>query len=172
MLLVASYSLWLRFRPAPVAPGQVITAQPAHKLDGQPTIVIQPKQVIVYRDTVKVVEKLGIPQPAPQELVQQAVDLPPLKYGGVSATMLNMSSGQSRTVIKANDAPWFAFKSDNAIGVGYGVSSKGQTAVIRYRRDMLQVKNLIVSGELEGNYAPLRKDPLEGRAMVFGEIRW
>lgn len=166
-----SYLAWLRWHAPDVKSGQVVTATPAPAVENEPQIAIQPKQVIVYRDTVRVVEKLGLPPAAPQEKVQQAVAIPELKYGGTAATFINTSTGQSRTIIKASEAPWLAFRNDLAIGIGAGVGTQGNTMAVRIRYDVAQVKGVTISPELEGNYAANRKDQNEGRAMLWVEWR-
>jgi len=165
------YLAWLKFKAPDVKPGAVIQATVAPAVKNEPTVAVQPKQLIVYRDTVRVVEKLGLPPAAPQERVQQAVEIPRLKYGGTAATFTNRSTGQSRTVIKAAPAPWFAFRNDLAIGAGYGIGTGGNTMAGRIRYDVAQIKALTLSGEVEANYAEKRQEPIEGRAMLWLEWR-
>jgi hypothetical protein len=166
------YLLWCRFGSKPPTAGQTIEAQPAKATKDMPQKVITPRRVVVIADGAKAAENLHIDPPQPREEVQTAVTVPELKYGGTSTTFLNASTGESRTVIKANEAPWFALRRDSAVGIGYGIGTEGQTIAARYRRDVLQVKALTLSGELEANYAERRERPIEGRAMVWGEIRW
>lgn len=170
-ILIAAYCAWLVFHKPDIKPGEVVTASPAKAVKGEPQVAIKPKQVIVYRDTVRVVEKLGLPPAQPQEQIIQAVDVPKLKYGGVSATFLDMSTGKSRTEIKANSAPWLAFRNDLAIGVGAGIGTQGRTVAGRIRLDVLQIKDVTLSPEIEGNYAEDRKQPLGGRFMLWAEWR-
>lgn len=176
LLLALIYVLWLRFfQPKPLPTGAITTAPPAKQLDGMPQKEITPKQVIVYRDKIKVIERLKL-SPAeagnPDEEIQTAVDLPKLKYGGTATVFLNTSTGKNRTLVKAKTSPLFAFRADNSLGVGYGIGTQGQTAAIRYRRDVAQIKEVYLSGEIEANYAGARKDPVEGKAMIWGEYRW
>lgn len=166
-----SYLAWLRFHKPDVVPGAVIQALPARQLADMPQVAIPIKKVIVYRDTEKATQELGIPKAAPQEKMQTAVDIPKLKYGGTAATFLNTSTGQSRTTIKANETPWFAFRNDLAIGAGAGVGTEGKTLAWRIRYDVAQMKNITVSPEFEGNYTEDRKEPFEGRAMLWLEWR-
>lgn len=173
VLFVVMYGAWATLRTPPVVPGQVVNALPARKLEGMPTVAVQPLQVIVYRDRAKVVERLGLPLETgtvPDEEVINSVDVPPLKYGGSSTVFLNTSSGQSRTVIKANNAPWFQFRKDLSAGVGMGVGTAGKTLAGRLRLDMVQIKSVVLSVEGEGNYAENRKDPIEGRAMIWATV--
>lgn len=170
-LLVAAYCFWLVLHKPDVEPGQTVTAPPAKVVKNEPQTAIRPKQVIVYRDTTRVVEKLGLTHPSPYERVQTTAEIPKLKHGGTSATFLNVSTGQSRTEIKANQAPWIAFKRDLAVGAGVGIGSQGNTASIRTRYDVLQIKELTFSGEIEANYAEQRNRPIEGRAMIWMEWR-
>lgn len=169
--LIAAYCAWLYFHKPDVNPGQTVTAPPAKAVKNEPQVAIKPARVMVYRNSDRVAEKLGLPPAQPQEQIIQAVDVPKLKYGGVSATFLDMSTGKSRTEIKANPAPWIAFRNDLAIGVGAGIGTQGNTLAGRIRYDVLQVKAVTVSGELEGNYAESRARPVEGRAMIFMEWR-
>jgi hypothetical protein len=166
-----AYLLWLRFKAPDVRPGEVVQAAPAKAVKNEPVVTEKPKQLIVYRDTVRIVEKMGLPPAAPQERVQQAVEVPRLKYGGTAVTFTNLSTGQSRSVIKASESPWFAFRNDLALGVGAGVSTGGNTSAVRLRYDVAQIKALTVSGEVEGNYTATRDNPVEGKAMLWLEYR-
>lgn len=165
------YLGWLKFHEPDIKLGQVVTAPPAKAVKNEPVEAVKPKQVIAYRDTVKIVEKLGLPPAAPQEKIIQAVEVPKLKYGGQAATFVNLTTGASRTEIKANAAPWFAFRNDLAIGAGYGIGTEGTTAAGRIRYDMVQIKNLTISPEIEANYSENRARPVEGRAMIWVEWR-
>lgn len=166
-----SYLTWLKFHKPDIRPGEVITAPPTVAVKNEPTVAVKPKQLIVYRDTVRVVEKLGLPPAAPPERVQQAVEIPRTKYGGTVTTFVNMTTGQSRTAFKAADAPWFAFRNDWAVGAGAGIGTEGRAVAGRVRYDVSQIRALTLSGELEANYAERRTDPVEGRAMIWLEWR-
>lgn len=166
-----TYLLWLHFRVPDVRPGEVVLATPAKTVKNEPVVAEKPKQLIVYRDTVRVVEKIGLPPAAPQERVQQAIEVPRLKYGGTAVTFTNLSTGQSRSVIKASESPWFAFRNDLSAGVGYGIGTNGTTVTTRLRYDVAQIKALTVSGEVEANYTASRDNPVEGKAMLWLEYR-
>lgn len=166
-----AYLLWLRFKAPDVRPGEVVQAPPAKAVKNEPVVAEKPKRLIVYRDTVRIVEKMGLPPAASQERVQQAVEVPRLKYGGTAVTFTNLSTGQSRSVIKASESPWFAFRNDLSAGIGYGVSTNGTTVTTRLRYDVAQIKALTVSGEVEANYASTRNNPIEGKATVWLEYR-
>lgn len=161
------YCGWLVLHRPDVKPGQVITASPAHVVQSEPVKVIEPKKVVVYRDRIKVVEKLGMAPPREHEEVQITAEIPRLKYGGQAAVFLNTSTGQGRTEIKAHEAPWFAFRNDLALGMGGGIG----TLAGRVRYDVLQIKNLALSGEAEVNYSDHRDRPVEFRPMIWLEYR-
>ncbi len=165
------YSAWLILHKPDIKPGQTVTAPPAKVVNNEPKIAIQPEKVIVYRDKIRVVEKMGLPQPSHREEVQTTAEIPKLKYGGTAAVFLNTSTGQSRTEIKSNKAPWFAFKNDLAVGAGVGVGTEGKTLAGRIRYDIAQVKNLTISPELEVNYSENRVRQVEGKAMIWMEWR-
>jgi len=168
---ILAYLVWLKIHKPDIKPGQVITAQPAKAVKNEPVEVVKPKQVLTYRDTARVVGKLGLPPAAPQERVQTAVEIPRTKYGATATTFLNLTTGASRTQIKANSSPLFAFRNDLAIGVGAGIGTEGNTAAGRIRYDVAQIKAVTISGEIEGNYAERRTRPVEGRAMLWLEWR-
>lgn len=171
VIIGLNYLVWLRIHKPDITPGQVVTAPPAKAVKNEPVEAVKPKQIYIYRDTVRVVEKLGLPPAAPQEKIIQAVEVPRTKYGATATTFVNLTTGKSRTVIKASEAPWFAFRNDLAIGVGAGIGTEGNTAAGRVRYDAAQIKSITVSGEGEINYAANRKDPVEGRAMLWLEWR-
>lgn len=172
-LLIAAYCAWLFLHKPDIKPGQVITAPPAKAVKNEPQVAVKPKQIIAYRDTVKVVEKLGLPPAQPQERIIQAVDVPKLKYGGTAATFLDMSTGKSRTQIRANKSPIFAFLDDNTLGLEAGYGTKGQYYQGDYKRDVLQIKEVVTA--IKGTfikYPHSVKYDDEFRVGIRFEYRW
>lgn len=141
-IFIAAYLAWLRFSPPPPKPGMVIAAAPPPKAVADQPVKVVNVPVIVYRDRVKVIEKLGLPPSSPREEVQTAFDIPRLKYGGTGAVFVNTTTGQSRTAIIAKEAPWISFERDNEINAGVKVGTSSRRAEIEYRRDILQVKGV------------------------------
>jgi hypothetical protein len=171
ILIGGGYLAWSIWGGKPAELGQVITAQVAPAVAKEPTKVITAR-VRVFSDPVKVAERLKIDPPLPHEEIQTAVVVPKLRYGGTQTVFLNTSTGQSRVVTKANVSPWFKPLSDNSIGIGYGIANSGSIAAARYRRDLLQIKAVTLSAEMEGNYSETRTRPIEGRVMGWAEVRF
>jgi hypothetical protein len=125
-----------------------------------------------YPDKNKAEQKLGIPiTNNPKELLVTGSEIAPNKYGAKTAVYHNISSAGYRTAIKYNDSPLFSFKRDWAIGIGGGVTTQGRIAAGRVRLDVVQIKEVTLSPEFEGNFVDTRKEPLEGRAMLWAEWR-
>lgn len=159
------WSIWGNKVPIP---GQVVQAQPVKVIESLPKKVITTK-VQVIKDPIKATEKLGIDPPRQHEEVQTAIVVPPLKYGGTSTTFLNVSTGQSRTVIASSPAPWFRFERENRIGAEVGIGSNGKYAQVDYQRDVLSIKGVILAGKLS---ATTNATEVDLRAGVRLEYRW
>lgn len=164
-----AYLAWSIWGPRPPAPGQTITAQTAPAVAKMPQKVITPRKVVVIADPVRATEKLKIPPPQRNEEVQTAVVVPQTRYGGTATVFLNSSTGQSRTVIRANESPWFRFERENRAGVEVGIGSHGRYYQADYQRDILSVKGVVVSGRAAVVSYP---DETSWSAGVRAEYRW
>lgn len=162
------YLVWSIWGPRPPAPGQTITAPTAKVVKDMPQKVIT-SRVKVIADPVRAAEKLKIDPPQVHEELQTAVVVPQSRYGATSTTFLNTSTGQSRTVIKANESPWFRFERGNTIGAGVGINRDGRYATIDYQRDILSVKGIVLAGKVG---VTSYTDKTDARAEVRAEYRW
>lgn len=172
LIVAAAYLAWLKFSNKPPAPGQTVTAATAKQVMDMPQKRTSPVSVVVIRDKEKATEKLNIPPaqtPSAKEEIFQAVAVPKLKNGGTATVFLNTSTGTGRTVVTANPQPWFVFERGNAVGVEYGIGTKGNYFRSDYRRDFLQVKGVFLSGKVE---AEVYDQKLEGKAGARLEYRW
>jgi len=173
ILFIAGYLLWCRFGKQPPKPDVYVPAAVSHEVASIPKVPITPKVVMVY--PAKATEKLGVTT-KPNEAVQVAVDIPRLKNGGKAVTFLNSSSGESRTEIKANSTPWFAFERGNAAGIKAELSTQSTPVYSGYyRRDILQSKGVYVVGNLEGAFKPMEPDSsrkFEIKTGISAEYRW
>jgi hypothetical protein len=168
-LLGAAYLAWSIWGPRPLVPGQAVTAQPAKAVEDLPQRVITPRRVVVIADGPRAAEKLKIGPPVAHEEVQTSVTVPETKYGGTASVFLNTSSGQSRTIIKANEAPWFRFERGNTLGVGVGIGRDGRYFTADYQRDLLSIKGAVVTVRAGVTSWQDRTDA-KGEARI--EYRW
>jgi len=177
LFLALGYFLWCRFAPSrELKPGQVTVAPQARKVAGMAQKTVIPQRLIVYVDKPQAIKRLGLPAEYaanPREELQTTAEVPRMKYGGTAAVLTNMSSGQSRTVIKANEAPWFRIERGNEIAGGYGIDTHDrQVAPIHYRRDLCQIKGAYLSGQVEANIGMGVDTQAEGKAMLMLNYRW
>jgi hypothetical protein len=172
IIFAAVYLAWCKWGAKPVRPGQTVAAVAPSSVKDEPKKAITPKQVIVYRDRVKVVEKLGLPAAEganDEEEVIEATEAPASRYGTQTATFVNVSTGQVRSVVKANSAPWFRFERGNTAGAEIGIGPKGRYFQGDYQRDILSVKGVILAGRVSVTSYPGQTD---ARAGVRAEYRW
>ena len=176
LLLVIIYLGWMIWdikRPGP-KPGDIAISVPEPKVIQN----MQRERIITntyyIKDKEEALVKLGFPATEasnPKEQLLTAAGIAANKYGATVATFVNVSTGKPRTDIKYKEAPWFAFKRDLAVGVGTGVSTQGTTYAGRVRLDVMQIKEVTISPEIELNYADRRETPVESRAMIWAEWR-
>lgn len=164
----AIYLAWSIWGPIPPAPGQTITAPTAKVVKDMPQKVIT-SRVKVIADPVRATEKLKIDPPQQREELQTAVTVPQNRYGATASVFLNQSTGESRTVIRANTAPWFRLERGNTLGAGIGLDSNGRYATVDYQRDILSVKGVVLTGKVG---VTSYTDKTDARAEVRAEYRW
>lgn len=168
------YLLWCRFSPKPRT---VLTFQPAHTsasiVNLEKVPVVGPKQIWVF-DKKKAGAKLDIPAEEAvndSEQIVSAVDTKPgpKADGSRVVTFINSSTGQSHSVVQDIPRSFISFERGNELGAGYGIGRGGTVAAVRYRRDLLRVGSVYVTGELEANQTPTKT---EGKAMGWAVYRW
>ena len=151
------YLCWVRWGAhTEMKGGSVIVNAPVAKaVANMPTTrILIPKGVVVFKDTEKVVEKLGLPTAKPEEKVFSAVDVPRVKYGATVTTFVNTTTGTSRTAIKAKEAPWFSFERGNELGIEGGINTRSRYVDVDYQRDIASVKGAIISLKGFGTFSP------------------
>jgi hypothetical protein len=153
-------------------PGSVTTAAPlTEEFENFETEIIT-TTTTYYPEKGKAEDKLKIPRSNnAKELLVTGSEIEANKYGAKTAVYHNTSTAGYRTAVKYNEAPWFAFKRDLAIGVGGGISTQGTAYAGRVRLDVMQIKEVTISPEIELNYAANRKEPVESRALIWAEWR-
>lgn len=137
-----AYLAWVKWGAKPMAPGQVVTAPVAKAVADMPTKTVAVPKLQVIKDGVRATEKLKIPPPLPREEVQTAVAVQPAKYGATATVFVNTSTGQTRTVVKANSAPWFALERGTTFGAEVGIGSHGRYYQTDVQRDVFSIKGV------------------------------
>ncbi len=120
-------------------------------------------------------KQLELPPDITADDLQQVVataEVAPAPDGARTVTVMNTTTGEARTIIKANPKPFFAFLRTGAAGVRYGIASSGdQQGALYVRQDMLRLANLYMSVTAEARTMPSR-----GASEAFGGIdvsyRW
>ena len=173
-VFLIAYGAWLKWGTKPAKPNDItISAPVAKEVQSMPTATTITK-IVYIKDKPAAVAKLGLPPGEasnPKEELVTATGIKPNKYGATTAVFINTSTGQTRTDIRYKESPWFVFRNDLAMGVGAGIGTEGKALAGRLRLDMVQIKEVTISPELEGNYAENRAHQLEGRAMIWAEWR-
>lgn len=163
------YAGWCKWGAKPPAPGQTVTATEAKVVASMPRKMLENQRVQVIRDGSRATEKLKIDPPQPHEEVQTAVTIPQNHYGGTATVFLNTTTGQSRTVIRANTAPWFRFERENRAGVEVGMGREGRYVSADYQRDLCSIKGIILAARVSVASYPNETDY---RAGIRAEYRW
>ena len=169
------YLLWCRFS---AKPQQIRDFQPAHTaapvVNLEKVPVAGPKQVFVF-DKLKAGKKLDIPVAEAGNKSEQILDAVDVKPGPKASgsrvvTFINTSTGQSHSVVKDIPRSWISFERGNELGAGYGIGRDGTIYAARYRRDILRVGSIYLTGELEANQTSQRG--AEAKAMGWAVYRW
>jgi len=108
---------------------------------------------------------------APVEVALDAALLV-MKNGGTTITKIDTATGETSTVFRPNEAPWFAFERKNYLGAGVEVGTSGQKAVVYYRRDILRVKDIHLQVKPAEIKVPIDGGRLEINAGAYVEYRW
>jgi hypothetical protein len=120
-------------------------------------------------------KKLDLPADIAEDDNQQIIDtadIAPAPHGATTVTVMDTTTGESKTLVKAKPAPLFAFLRTGAVGARYGIASTGdQQAAIFVRQDLLRVANIHLSATIEA-----RTVPKNGTSEAFGAVevsyRW
>lgn len=170
-LAIIIYLAWSIWGTRPQQPGQgFVVAKPAvsHAKVNGPVVTVP----------IKIVPKQAVKDKFPDAHVDDpdgevidTADIPPAPHGATAITTIDTKTGEAHTEVKIKEAPWFAFERNNEIGAGYGINTNGrQIATIHYRRDILRVKDVHLSGQVEAASSMDTASKPEGRATL--QVNW
>lgn len=152
-LVLGGWLVWLWYGKQPVVARAYQVTAPAKpvadvaKVDhpAPPRLRVIPKAAAVKR--------LELPPEVANDARQQVVDtaeIPPVVDGATTVTVIDVTTGETRTMVKANPRPLFAFLRTGAAGVRYGITSHGdQQATLFVRQDVLRIGNVHLSALAE-----------------------
>lgn len=175
LVILAAWWLWLWHGNKPKLPQQWQEAPPAKQVAGITKVdhKAPPKVKVLPKKTAGT--KLNLPTDVAQDDQQQIIataDIAPAPDGATAVAVMDMTTGDSKILIKAKPRPVISFLRSGAAGVRYGISSQGeQQAAVFVRQDVLRVMELHLSLTAEARTAPA-----SGKSEAFGAIevsyRW
>lgn len=152
-------------------------APPAPQVAGIPKVDHSaPKKIRVIPKKVANTA-LDLPPDVARDDNQQVIataDIAPAPDGATAVTIMDVTTGESKTLVKAKPRPLFAFQRSGAAGVRYGIDTSGQQqAVLFVRQDVLRVASINLSLLAEAR-AVRCKGVIEGEAFGGVEVsyRW
>lgn len=175
LIFGALYLAWCRWWPKPPNPDTYAPARTAPPVAGLVKVPLPARQILAYPKAAAV-RKLKL-TPAESgsraEAIINASDIPPSRHGSRAVTFMNLSTGESRTAFKQLPAPLLSLERKNELGGGVDVSTRrGETWNIYYRRDVLQMKGLIVSGRAEVSGSIAASTSPELKAGIQTRFEW
>lgn len=173
--LLALWLVCLWYGKQPTLPQDWSPAAPAHQVGGMPKVDHPAPAKIRVLPKQQAGKKLALPAAVADDDNQQIIDtadIPPAPDGASTVTIINMQTGEAKTIVKATPRPLFAFLRTGAAGIRYGISSNGdQQAAIFVRQDVLRVGNIYLAATAEG-----RTVPTKGTSEAYGAVevsyRW
>lgn len=174
LIFGALYLAWCHWRPTPKLPATYAPAAPSSPVAGIVKAPVPARRVMVYPKE-QAARKLKLPPAETANRAEQiiaATDIKPTRKGARAVTFLNMTTGESRTLVEELPAPWLRIERKNEIGAGFDVSTRnGEMWNVYYRRDVLQVKGVIVSGRAEISGGVSQRNP-EMKAGIQTRFEW
>lgn len=153
------------YQAAPAAPA--VAGVPTVPHPAPPVIKVIPKAVAT--------KKLDLPADIASNNNKQVIstaDIAAAPHGATTVTVMDTTTGESTTLVKANPKPLLAFLRTGAVGLRYGIASTGdQQAALFVRQDIARVANIHI-----GLTAEARTVPSKGTTEAFGaaeiSYRW
>ena len=171
-LLLASFAKGYWQSPGAVPGYQV--AKAAIAVSGMKKQEIKAKTVkaLPKREASK---KLDLPPDVTDDDQQEIIDtaeIPPAPRGATTVTVLDTVTGDSKTLVKIKPRPLVEILTGTAVGLRYGLTSKGTQAVDAYiRRDLLRIGHVHLAAYGEVRSTITNPEP-EARGMLDVSLRW
>lgn len=175
-LLLAAWLVWLWYGKRDALPTKSYqAAPPAPAVAGVSTVDHPAPPVIKVIPKAVASKKLDLPADVAGNDNKQVIstaDIAPAPYGATTVTVMDNTTGDSTTLVKAKPKAVFAFLRTGAVGVRYGIASSGdQQAALFVRQDVVRVANIHLSVTVEA-----RTVPTKGTSEAFGaaeiSYRW
>lgn len=174
-LFIALWLSWLWYGKQQSAPETYQVAAPAKAVAGMIKEEVTGPAKIKVLPKKQASKKLDLPEDVTNDDNQQVIDtadIPVLPNGGTSVTIQNTATGDSKTLIKANPAPLFAFLRTGAVGGRFGITNTGdQQATLFVRQDVARVATVHLSATVEAR-TTLKSRASEGLVGVEISHRW
>lgn len=174
MILLLVWLVWLWYGNQPVVPKDWAQAAPAHQVGGMPKVDHPAPSKVKVLPKKQAGKKLQLSSDIQDDDNQQIIDtaeIPPAPDGATTTTIMDMQTGQSKTLFKANPRPLFAFLRSGSAGVRYGITTSGQQqAQLFVRQDVLRVGNVYLAAAIEARGTTVAKP--ESFAGLEVSYRW
>lgn len=175
-LLLAGWLVWLWYgKPDALPTKSYQTAPPAPAVADVPKVPHAAPPVIQVIPKAVASKKLDLPAEVASNDNKQVIstaDIAPAPDGAVAVTVMDTTTGESTTLVKANPKPLFAFLRTGAVGMRYGIASSGdQQAALFARQDVVRVANIHLSVTAEARTVPT-KGSSEAFVAVEVSYRW
>ena len=167
---------WLWYGKPDRLPEKIYQAAPAAPaVAGVPTVPHPAPPVIKVIPKAIAAKKLDLPADVATNDNKQVIstaDIAAAPNGATTVTVMDTTTGESTTLVKANPKPLFAFLRTGAVGARYGIASTGdQQAALFVRQDIVRIADIHLAVTVEA-----RTVPTKGTSEAFGaaeiSYRW
>lgn len=174
IILLMVWLGWLWYGNQPVVPKDWAQTAPAHQVGGMPKIDHPAPPTVKVLPKKQAGKKLQLPSDIQDDDNQQIIDtaeIPSAPDGATTTTVMDMQTGQSKTLVKINPRPLFKFLRSGAAGVRYGITTNGQQQIDLFvRQDVLRVGNVYLAATAEARTSATSQ--AEAYVAVEVSYRW
>lgn len=146
-------------------------AAPINKTASMPKVDVSIKSIKVINKK-KLATKVILPPEVVNDEKKEVVataDVKPSKGGSEVVAVIDKETGNTELMIKEKPVPLFGFQNEFKIGVGYGISTSGQSAAIYGEYIPFRIGKVTVGTRAEVNTTNYRNP--EAKATVVIEYR-
>lgn len=173
--VLAGWLIWLWYGNKPTLSTEYKAAPAAAQVSGMQKEDHAPPPKIRVLPKAAASKKLGLPQEIAQDDNKQIIstaNIAPAPDGATTVTVMDTTTGEATTIVKANPRPLFSFLRSGAAGVRYGIDTAGgQQVAIFARQDVFRVGEIHVSGTIEARHHK-KTDKAVGFAGLEVSYRW
>lgn len=173
--VLTGWLLWLWYGNKPTLSTEYKAAPAAKQVIAMERVDHAPPPKIRVLPKAAASKKLGLPQEIAQDDKKQIIstaNIAPAPDGATTVTIMDTSTGEATTIVKANPRPLFSFLRSGAAGVRYGIDTAGEQQVAIFaRQDVFRVGEIHVSGTVEARHHG-KTGKSEGVAALEASYRW